>query len=742
MGDPEALTGEFFSGAGLPRDRTLDRTVFAVGDEKQSIYSFQGARPERLLIETQSYEARARAAGREFVAPRLIESWRSTPEVLSFVDAVFADPAARTALAPWAEEVVEHKATRPPSFGSVDLWPLELDTTHDPGDAWDPVDTEPPASARKTLARKIAAEVKRITTEDAVVDKNSRESRPATPGDVLILVRKRDAVFEEVIRALKQCGVPVAGADKLCLSDHIVFQDLLALIRVCLFPSDDLRLAALLRSPLCSLDEESLFALAHGREGSLWSALHRRAEERFAWTEASRFLDWARSEAAGATPFGFLGRVLSYVDDVGRTQRQRILTRLGREAEDVLDELLAEALNAEVRGIYDLERFAVALERNEVEVKRELEAAGGQVRVMTVHGAKGLEAGVVILPECAADPPKPRGPLLHTEDGGFLFAPRAGEDCPASAEARVYEARRQAEEGLRLLYVALTRARDRVIVAGRLPGNRSVEKGPDPGSWYARVEAAFARPEIAPHVRQPGEARRYGADPSRASQAATLVTEMPTPAWLRLDPSPEPPSARYAAPSTLAETRRGPAPSPLARTHGLGRYRRGELIHKLFEVLPALPERDRASAADRLLLKEPDLTPDQRADITGVTLAVLADPRFAEVFGPGSTAEAAVAGGAPDLPVDLRISGRLDRIVVTDDRVLVVDYKTNRPPPDRIEDADEAYVVQMAVYAAVLRALYPGRTVEAALLWTDGPKLMPVPEILIDATLARLRMER
>ena len=738
----EALTEDFFAGAGRPKDRPLERTVFAVGDEKQSIYSFQGARPERLLIESQAYDLRVTGAGQTFKAPRLLESWRSTPEVLSFVDAVFAPPEARSALAPWSEEVVRHEPIRPHGFGSVELWPLELDTASELADAWDPVDAPPPENARKRLARKIASEVKRLTAEDAVVDKKTGEPRPATPGDVLILVRKRDAVFEEVIRALKQCGVPVAGADKLRLSDHIVFQDLLALIRVCLFPSDDLRLAAVLRSPLCSLTEESLFDLAYDRKGRLWAELRRRATERPDWAEASAFLGWAQDAACGAAPFAFLGRVLSYVDGAGRSMRQRILTRLGREAEDVLDELMAGALNTEGRGVYDLERFAVGLELNEVEVKRELEAAGGEVRVMTVHGAKGLEAGVVILPECAADPPKPRGPLHRNQDGGFLFAPRPSDDCPASADARAYETERQAQEGLRLLYVALTRARDRIVVAGRLPGNRSAEKGPDPASWYARVAAAFERPEIAPEVRQIGEVRRYGADPKPAPARRMVTGATAPPGWLATPPPPEPPSARYAAPSQLAETQRGPAPSPLAKQGGLGRYRRGELIHKLFEVLPDLALSERAAAAHRYLTREAGLTDAQREEIAAVSLSVLADPAFAEVFGPGSTAEAAVAGGAPDLPADLRISGRLDRIVVTEKRVLVVDYKTNRPPPTRIEDADDAYVVQMAVYVAVLRALYPGRRVDAALLWTDGPKLMPVPENLIDERLARLRMER
>jgi len=734
----EALTDDFFSGAGQSSPRGLDRTVFAVGDEKQSIYSFQGARPEQFRLQTRGYRARALGAERSFAEPALIESWRSTPEVLGFVDAVFADPGLRAAVPPPpGEEGLRHTPRRPPGAGAVDLWPLEVDEAFEPADAWDPVDADPPESARKRLARKIAAEVDRILRQDAVMDRDERPRR-ATPGDVLVLVRKRDAVFEEVIRALKLKGVPVAGADKLTLSDHIVFQDVLALIRICLFPGDDLRLAALLRSPFFTVGEEALFDLAHGRSGSLWSALGRRAHERPEWREALGFVGWARDQAAARTPFDFLGRVLSRSDSEGRSMRQRILTRLGHEAEDAVDELLAEALKAENRGLHDLERFATALERSAIEVKRELEAAGGEVRVMTVHGAKGLEAPIVILPDAAGAPPQPRGPLLRTRDGGFLILPRRAEDCAASVEARAFETERQAQESLRLLYVALTRARDRVIVAGRLPGNA---RGgvPDPASWYARIEAAFARPEIAGTTREIGPVRRFGADPPPTPGGVAVASRSPLPPWMRRSPPPEPPSARYAAPSTLADVERGPAPSPLAASGGLGRFRRGELIHKLLEVLPDLTPEAWDDGAHRLLSRSMDLDAAQRAEMAGAALAVLRDPRFAEVFGPGSIAEAAVAGGAPGLPPDLRINGRIDRMMVAKDRVLVVDFKTNRPAPDRIEDADRAYVVQMAVYVAVLRALYPGRRVEAALVWTDGPRLMPIPEFLIDQTLAGLR---
>jgi ATP-dependent helicase/nuclease subunit A len=240
-------------------------------------------------------------------------------------------------------------------------------------------------------------------------------------------------------------------------------------------------------------------------------------------------------------------------------------------------------------------------------------------------------------------------------------------------------------------------------------------------------------------VRAIGAIRRFGADPGDTPGRGGAVIRVALPDWALRPPPPEPASARYAAPSTLAEVERGPAPSPLAAAGGLGRFRRGELIHKLLEILPDLPAEAWAPAARRLLAKAHDLTDVQRGEMAGAALAVLRDSRFAEVFGPGSIGEAAVAGGAPGLPPDLRINGRIDRMAILPDRVLVVDFKTNRMAPDRIEDADRAYVVQMAVYVAVLRTLYPGRRIEAALVWTDGPRLMPVPDFLIEETLASLR---
>ena len=541
--------------------------------------------------------------------------------------------------------------------------------------------------------------------------------------------------------------MPVAGADRLKLSSHIAFDDLIAVARFALYPADDLSLAGVLRSPFCDVDEDSLFELAGAepRRGKLWKELRDRAGERPEWARARDLLTFAIDQR-GRDPFAFFAALLNRVDETGRSGRARILSRLGREAEEAIDETLNQVLAAEQRGGLDLETALSMLEAADVEVKRELEGARGEVRVMTVHGSKGLEAPVVILPDTTARA-KAQGPTLmpvELADGAeaWLMCPGSEkEDCEASADARAVRQQRVDDETLRLLYVALTRARDRIVILGR--GSGQSKQGYEDGSWWAVLTETFDR--LGGQVRDIGHGRRrYGVDP--VVMATARVVPFPgavVPAWARTLP-PVDPSARYVSPSQMEGAKRIAAPSPLAVTStgegaALGRFRRGDLIHLLLERLPEIGAANRAGAAARLLAKERDLSEAQRAEMIEAAFRVLDDARFNAVFGPGSRAEIALTGGAEKLHPGVVISGRIDRLVVTPDRVLVVDYKTNRPAPDRIENADPAYVAQMATYVAVLARLYPDRPVEAALVWTDGPKLMPVPQGLMDEALAGLR---
>ena len=375
-----------------------------------------------------------------------------------------------------------------------------------------------------------------------------------------------------------------------------------------------------------------------------------------------------------------------------------------------------------------------------------MEGARDEVRVMTVHGSKGLEAPIVILPDTTGKA-KPQGPTLMPAalpDGteAWLMCPSSAKaDCAVSAEVRQARVDRTDAESLRLLYVALTRARDRLIVMGRRM-SRPKETGYEEGSWWDVIAGTFDRlAQDRPDAVQllDGGILRFGVDPETALRLARTTTDAAAlPAWAAASP-PADAAARFASPSRMEGSIRIPAPSPLARSESggasLGRFRRGDLIHRLLERLPDIAPADRADAAVRLLSRETDLDAAQRAEMIAAAFSVLDDARFAPVFGPGSRAEVALTGSAPDLPPGVAINGRIDRLVVTPDRVLVIDYKTNRPAPAALDAVDPAYVLQAAVYVAVLKRLYPDRPVEAALVWTDGPKLMPIPQAMLEAAL-------
>lgn len=721
-----ALSEAFFDGDtanGRPR------TQFVVGDEKQSIYAFQGAVPERLRVEAAEAAGRARIAGRAFANVQLDENFRTTAPILAFVDRVCADPEVRHGLTPGVGDNIEafpvhHRAQRD-GPGTVDLWALEPNPDKkEPNAWWAPVDLPEAADPKRRLAERIAAEVKAIVQRgERVVGREG--PRAARWGDILILVRRRGGgLFDHILRELKKAGVPVGGADRLQLTQHGVFADLMALGRFALFPEDDLTLAGLLRSPLCDYDEDALFALAHRRPGSLWAAVRAARADSSLAAAALATLEPAIAAARALTPFDFYTGFLARPDAAGHTLRRRLLTRFGPEAREALDAFLNETARLEALGFTHLETFLDQMAAVEVEVKRDPEGQGQAVRVMTVHGAKGLEAPIVILPDTTGGKPRAGG-LLEVADGGFLYSPRKGEDCTAATEARAALDAAADKESARLLYVALTRARDRLIIAG--------VQAKQKGGWYETLERVFDGLDAREAYLDDGFAfRRFGDEPlTLPGDAATAPAPLDLPPWLGPAPAETPVADRLISASRLGLSTPDVL-SPLARLGGLGRFRRGALIHRLLQLLPDLDPVRRADHAARILAREADLEPGQREEIAAAALAVLADPQFAELFGPGSEAEVALAGTVRGLP----ITGRIDRLLVTETRVLVADFKTNRPAPARIEDADETYFAQLGAYAALLAEIYPGRAIEAALIWTEGPRLMPVPTELMEQALA------
>jgi ATP-dependent helicase/nuclease subunit A len=743
------LAGEFFAGASA--SETI-RTLFAVGDEKQSIYSFQDAKPRLFAEKGDAFGRLARQAGQTFHRVPLTLSFRSTDAVLASVDAIFAAPAARRGLTA-DTNVIAHMTDRIGQAGLVERWPLQQAGTVVPEAPF--ALTASPATAStelpplRRLANRVADRIQRMLVDQELL---AAQGRPIRAGDILVLLRKRRPLGPAIIRALEQRGVPVAGADRVRVTEEIGVEDLMALARVLLLPEDDLALACVLKSPLFDFDEANLFSLAHDRKGSLWSALLAAAETApLHYGPAANQLKRWRSEADFLPPFEFLSAVLDR--DGGR---KKLLRRLGPEAADTIDELLNLALSHDAREPPSLQGFLAWLERANSEVKRDMDQGRNEVRVMTVHAAKGLEAPIVFLPDTCGRAEMVRAPLLALVDPDaapsvaepMVWLIKGAAKVDAVAEAAASAKQDAEDEHRRLLYVALTRPRDRLYIAGYETANGRIEAG----CWYEWIEAGLADRMQKVDESEGPVFRMTTAQIAPVVTASALVTAevsdpAPYPEWATRSARKEPQRAIPLAPSRLAplESEEGTGVTPpdgAGKATGAGsvglsgpnRFRRGLLTHALLQHLPGMAAGDQRAAAERYLqASAPDLSPAQRDAIASEVLAVLQTPDFAALFGPDSLAEVPIAALLPaQQGPPLRVTGQIDRLHVTEQVVTIVDYKANRSAPDRIDAVPPAYVLQLAAYRLVLARVYPGRPIRAALLWTETPRLMPLPGDLLD----------
>lgn len=733
-----ALAEEFYAGAGA---RAQPRTLFAVGDEKQSIYSFQGANPVRFGESGRAFRKAARAAAMQWEDVPLNVSFRSTVPVLEAVDRVFAQDDAARGLTFLEGTAIQHYAARQGQAGLVELWDVE--TTEPPlasapFEPWK--EDESATQALETLCTRLAGQIRHWLDTDEPLP--SRD-RPIRAGDILILVRRRAPFTAPMIRALKRAGIPVAGADRMRLLEQLAVQDLMALADVLLMPEDDLALAVVLRSPLFGLDETALFDLAYGRDGSLWAALHAKAERDSRYAEAATTLRALLARADVTPPFEFYTALLG---DTSTGLRKRLLARLGPEAAEAIDEFLDAALAYERDAAPSLQGFVAALRDGDIDIKRDMDRDRDEVRIMTVHGAKGLQAPIVIMPDtCSVSRNQgpnvcraPRPDNVPDEPPHLVWPPAGHAGVPGLAEPKSAAARAEQEEYRRLLYVAMTRAEDRLYVCGW----QDTQKRAD-GCWYNLIDRG-----LRPHLTALDDAQGrpvlrmscpQEAAPQKDTAAPVTQDAAPLSDWART-PAPREDVHAKLSPSRLAENATGATPfgidqpplGPGALAEDM-RFVRGRLIHALLQHLPNVPPDDRAGAAAAFVAARGAMLSRLAQDeIVSESLAIIGDPRFAPLFAPESLAEAPVVAriGTGDAAFDLE--GQIDRLAILEDGLLILDYKTNRPPPTEEADVAPAYVGQLAAYRLALRTMFPGKPVRAALLWTDGPRLMELSSTLLE----------
>lgn len=699
----ESLAAEFTSGG----DRR-DRTLFVVGDKKQSIYSFQGADLAAFDGMRDRFDQRFADSALPFRSIELQHSFRSSPAILELVDATF--PEATSALG----GEVRHIAFRDTLPGRVDLWPVVPKSEKEQdGDGFDPVDRLSDAHPTVVLGRKVADEIAAMIAAGTPIPQADGTSRPVHAGDFLILVQRRSALFEEIIRACKARQLPIAGADRLKLGAELAVKDLAALLSFLALPEDDLSLAALLRSPLFGWTEGALHDLAQGRKGYLWQALR---DARDAHPDTMAVLDDLRSQTDFLRPYDLIERVLTR-----HGGRRKLIARLGPEAEDGIDAFLSQAMAYEQNEVPSLTGFLIWLETEDVEVKRQLGSEGHLIRVMTVHGAKGLEAPIVILPDTADSKSPEKDELFRLPGGEVVWKTAAPESPPLITSERQRRTLMEEAERLRLLYVALTRARSWLIVAAA--GDVTKQD-----SWYARVQAGLSR--LGPVAVEGGVLRHvFGVWPERTEPYpdVTEISRVVRPGWL-FQPAPNPARpAELLSPSNLGGPKSLPGEVETVLDEEAALLR-GRQLHLLLEHLPASAPQEWPAMAAALIAD-----PDQRAELLAEAAGVLGDPDLAPLFQTGSLAEVA-------LTADLggrRLSGAVDRLILGPGPIRAIDFKSNRKIPGRPEDVPEGILRQMGAYAAALSQIYPDSPVETAILWTRAPRLMWLPPAIVTAALQR-----
>jgi ATP-dependent helicase/nuclease subunit A len=717
------LANEFFSEP--PEGGRAYRTIFSVGDFKQAIFGFQGTDPVAFAAARGYFEREAEAGEQEVHRLSLDRSFRSTPPVLALVDRLIEQVGGdRMGLFDPPEPHVSAKAGLP---GKVVMWkPVSLEGGVSEEDAGEEGWLD---DAARDFAARLARQVRDWLAQPLWL---AGRKRPLRPEDVLVLVRKRGSLASLIVARLHSEGVPVAGVDRLRLDAPLAVKDLMAAIRFVLQPDDDLNLASLLVSPLFGLSQDDLYRVAFRRKHGLWLALL----DDPAAAQVVAGLGTLLARADFATPYRFLEDILSGPLD----GRRKLMERLGLEARDPIEELLNAALSFEREATPTLQRFLDWFDRDDVDVKRDPSAPLDAVRVMTAHGAKGLQAPLVVLADATGDPDASRTDVIEwkIEEGADealkLFRPRKAELTGSLADALAAVEKREREEHWRLLYVAATRAEEMLVIGGAL-GPRAKGQAPQQ-SWYAELDGALEGLGAEWQADPRWEASRIyaGAIPASAPSASPQGRKRPAPVigalpkWLH-EPAPQerrPP--RPLAPSSLGEDLTSdPPPGPAMQAAA----RRGRLLHALFERLPAISPEGRQAAGDRWLAASAGLNDAaERAELVAQVCGIIADPAHVALFDPAGLAEAPIAAVLPDGTV---VSGTVDRLVVDDHRILVVDFKTGRRVPASAEDAPEHHLRQMAAYVAALRTVFPGRPIEAALLYTSGPALLSLSQELLES---------
>lgn len=712
------LAAEFTAGEGARED--VERTIFVVGDKKQSIYSFQGAAPDAFDEMKKHFAQNLLDSGRVLQDLALLHSFRSSQAILQATDAVFQQAGG---IGLGGE--TEHIAFFDQAPGRVDLWdPIEpSENEKDPEDWENPVDVIGREHHHNMLSNRVANFVANLL-ENGSVPRKGDENTAVQPRDILILVRKRSGLFNPLLRALKSHpkNIPIAGSDRLTLNDELAVKDIKSLLSFLSLQDDDLALAEILKSPIFGWTERDLYRLAHGRTTvTLWRALFERREE---WPETVEILDDLRGKADFLRPYEVIERVL-----IRHNGRKKFLARLGKEAEDGIDALLQQAQIYETTETPSLTGFVAWLETQNIKLKRVLDEQSNLVRVMSSHGSKGLEAPIVILPDTMRQDRERQDTYVEIGPEKMVWKSASSERSTAMSAGLESIQGRDAEEENRLLYVAMTRAESWLVVGGA---------GKDTGHWHQMVRKGLEAMKADEHDFgfTKGLRHQHGDWPARNTKSPTpSLTPITKPTWLTEDALRPSKKSAYLSPSDLGGAKALQGEENGRDSEAAMRY--GRQLHKLIEILPEILVENWKEHSHFILSQEEDsVLESELPDLLQEASGVINNSYNWDIFGENSLAEVPFFATLNDAKQQ-NISGIIDRMIVTKDTVQIVDFKSNCVIPDHVNLVPEGVLRQLGAYALAAQQIFPNHTVEVGVLWTRTALLMPVPLDMVRLALGR-----
>lgn len=667
---------EFYAGEGQYES---PRTFFAVGDAKQSIYRFRGAEPF-VFGDMRDYMLKKKEeTGQSAVVENLVASFRSSSTVLNFVDDVFRSEHRRDAVDEYISEL-KHDAVHENAGGRIEIWPLikAEKNNGEKREPWTlPVIKEEAPSVKQQVATQVAQSIVSLLNSGDVLHTTKK---PVNAEDIMIILRAR-TLMPALISALDAHKIPHTGADVIDLNKEQLVEDMLQLMLLATNPADAFARMQVLKSPLFGLSDDALLK----GEDALPMVL-------------KEFI----ASAYTLSPYTFLMEAQAkfhirakYYDHGDR-----------RQIDETMDALLDSALSYNSHlGLAD---FVHAFTATPQKVKRELAGAKRRVRLLTAHGSKGLEAPVVYLPDSGKDFYESLAretQLWHVneknEDELFLARLSKAESCNFQKEVEAQEKERIFKDEMRLLYVALTRAKDRLYIGGE------GKEGAD--SWYTHIKHALAQlntfeeqEDGAFVLNNPVE---HSAEKAEAVVLDSIESDLPTYATT-------PPLKGAVASALKASEKMDKDPLELSDTQTLKKlFARGHAVHKLLEILPLLQEEDRENKAQNYINQVlHDFSEDeQQKAINGAFLVLNKYPEF---FGKNSRAEVPIFAEKQGK----RFDGIIDRLIASENEVTVIDYKTNSIVP---ENVPEHYAEQLRIYAWALADVFPEKRIKAGIIWTS-----------------------